>query len=100
MFDGHQMLDSNPNHIVFNDRTGGLEESMEAEVGDRIRLYVGDGGVALISSFHVVGEIFDTVYPEANMGGARPPARSIPGKVPGHSVGCKCCGFVVATSCR
>jgi len=26
--------------------------------------------VALSSSFHVVGEIFDTVYPEASMGGA------------------------------
>jgi nitrite reductase (NO-forming) len=70
MFDGRQMLDSNPNYIVFNGRTGALAERMEADVGDRIRLYVGNGGVALSSSFHVVGEIFDTVYPEANIGGA------------------------------
>lgn len=71
VFDGRQMLDNNPNYIVFNGRTGALTESMEAEVGDRIRLYVGNGGVALSSSFHVVGEIFDTVYPEANIGGAQ-----------------------------
>ena len=31
-------------------------------------MYVGNGGVNLISSFHVIGEIFDTVYPEAAMG--------------------------------
>lgn len=70
VFDGGQMLDSNPNYVVFNGRTGALVEGMEAEVGDRIRMYVGNGGVALSSSFHVVGEVFDTVYPEASMGGA------------------------------
>ncbi|MDO8909246.1 MAG: copper-containing nitrite reductase [Pseudohongiella sp.] len=71
VFDGRKMLDSNPNYVVFNGRTGALAESMTAEVGDRVRLYVGNGGVALASSFHVVGEIFDTVYPEANIGGAQ-----------------------------
>lgn len=71
VFDGRQMLNSNPNYIVFNGRTGALAENMEATVGDRIRLYVGNGGVALASSFHVVGEVFDTVYPEANIGGAQ-----------------------------
>jgi len=71
VFDGRQMLDSNPNYIVFNGRTGALSENLTAEVGDRVRLYVGNGGVALASSFHVVGEIFDTVYPEANIGGAQ-----------------------------
>lgn len=71
IFDGRQMLNSNPNYIVFNGRTGALTENMQAEVGDRVRFYVGNGGVALASSFHVVGEIFDTVYPEANIGGAQ-----------------------------
>jgi nitrite reductase (NO-forming) len=71
VFDARQMLDSNPNYVVFNGRTGALAERMEAEVGDRVRLYVGNGGVALSSSFHVVGEVFDTVYPEANIGGAQ-----------------------------
>jgi nitrite reductase (NO-forming) len=38
-------------------------------VGERIRLFVGNGGPNLTSSFHVIGEIFDTVYPE---GGSQP----------------------------
>ena len=43
---------------------------MSAKLGDKVRIYVGNGGVNLISSFHVIGEIFDTVYPEANIGGS------------------------------
>ena len=33
-----------------------------AKVGETVRLFVGDGGPNLVSSFHVIGEIFDTVY--------------------------------------
>jgi nitrite reductase (NO-forming) len=43
-------------------------------VGDRIRLYVGNGGPNLTSSFHVIGEIFDTVYQE---GGTLPSQRNV-----------------------
>ncbi|MDG1950900.1 MAG: nitrite reductase, copper-containing, partial [bacterium] len=66
-FDSQALLDGNPTYITFNGR---LEEAprMQAEVGDRIRMYVGNGGLNLISSFHVIGEIFDVVYPEAAMG--------------------------------
>lgn len=69
-FDAQKMMDGIPSYITFNGRTGGLQGKMTAEVGDRVRMYVGNGGVAHNSSFHVVGEIFDTVYPEASMGGA------------------------------
>ena len=48
---------------------------MKAKVGETVRIYVGNGGVNLISSFHVIGEIFDTVYPEAAIGSA--PSRNI-----------------------
>lgn len=67
-FDSDALLDGIPNYITFN---GKIESAprMHAEVGDKIRIYVGNGGVNLISSFHVIGEIFDTVYPEANFGG-------------------------------
>ena len=41
---------------------------MKVNVGEKVRLYVGNGGVNLISSFHVIGEIFDNVYPEAAVG--------------------------------
>jgi nitrite reductase (NO-forming) len=38
-------------------------------VGQTVRLFVGNGGPNLVSSFHVIGEIFDRVYTE---GGSRP----------------------------
>lgn len=71
VFDGGRMLESDPNYVVFNGRTGALVDNMQAEVGDRVRIYIGNGGVTLASSFHIVGEVFDTVYPEANIGGAQ-----------------------------
>ena len=43
---------------------------MRVETGDRVRIYMGNGGVNFISSFHVIGEIFDVVYPEASIGGS------------------------------
>lgn len=70
VFDAKKMMDGKPEYVVFNGRTGGLSNKMQAKVGDKVRLYVGNGGVAHNSSFHVVGEIFDTVYPEASIGGA------------------------------
>lgn len=68
IFDGQKMLDSDPEYIVFNGRTSSLAGNMEANVGDTARFFVGNGGVNLISSFHVIGEIFNRVYPEAAMG--------------------------------
>lgn len=70
IFDAQKMMDGNPTYMTFNGRAGGLTGKMEAKVGDKIRMYVGNGGVSHNSSFHIVGEIFDTVYPEASMGGA------------------------------
>lgn len=66
-FDSEALIKGTPNYIVFN---GKIESSprLKAKVGDKIRLYVGNGGVNLISSFHIIGEIFDKVYPEAAMG--------------------------------
>ncbi len=68
-FDSEALLDGNPNYVVFNGRIESTPR-MQAKVGDKIRMYVGNGGVNLISSFHVIGEIFDTVYPEGNIGGS------------------------------
>lgn len=68
-FDSNALIDGTPNYVVFN---GKIESTprLTARVGDKIRIYVGNGGINLISSFHVIGEIFDTVYPEANIGGS------------------------------
>ena len=68
VFDAKKMIDGQPEYIVFNGKTQALNGKMEVNVGEKIRLYVGNGGVNLISSFHVIGEIFDNVYPEAAIG--------------------------------
>lgn len=67
IFDSEALVDGHPNYVTFN---GKIESSprMHAKVGDKIRIYVGNGGVNLISSFHVIGEIFDKVYPEGAIG--------------------------------
>ncbi len=67
LFDAEAMLAGQPQYVVFNGKTGALAENMEATVGESVRIYVGNGGVNLISSFHVIGEIFDKVYREGDL---------------------------------
>ena len=64
--------------MVFNGKMGALldDGAVKANVGETVRLFVGNGGPNLISSFHVIGEIFDTVYTEGAMGGSAP-ARNV-----------------------
>jgi len=71
-FDPEKARDERPEYVVFNGRMGALMDSgaLTAKTGETVRLYVGNGGPNLISSFHVIGEIFDRVYPEAAIGGA------------------------------
>ncbi len=66
-FDSQGLVDGNPTYVTFNGKIDATPR-LKANVGDRVRIYVGNGGVNLISSFHVIGEIFDTVYPEGAMG--------------------------------
>jgi nitrite reductase (NO-forming) len=65
-FDMQKAIDEEPDYVVFNGAVGSLvgDNAITAEVGDRVRLYVGNGGPNLVSSFHVIGEIFDLVYTE------------------------------------
>ncbi len=67
-FDSNALVAGEPNYVVFNGRIEDNVPRMKANVGDRVRIYIGNGGVNLISSFHIIGEIFDTVYPEGAMG--------------------------------
>ena len=59
-----------PEYVVFNGRVGALtgKGALQAKVGETVRLFVGNGGPNLVSAFHVIGEIFDFVYPEGAMG--------------------------------
>src|SRR3990172_3100055 len=58
--------DENPAYVVFNGSVGALtgDNAIQAKTGETIRLYIGNGGPNLVSSFHVIGEIFDKVFTE------------------------------------
>ena len=65
-FSMDKLVDERPDYIVFNGSVGALtgDNALKAEVDDTIRLFFGVGGPNLTSSLHVIGEIFDRVYPE------------------------------------
>ena len=65
-FDMNKATDERPPYVVFNGSVGALvgDKALTSKVGEKVRLYIGNGGPNLTSSFHVIGEIFDTVYPE------------------------------------
>jgi nitrite reductase (NO-forming) len=66
-FDMEKAIDERPTYVVFNGSVGALvgDQAISARVGETVRLFVGNGGPNLVSSFHVIGEIFDFVYAEA-----------------------------------
>ena len=59
-------IDEKPDYVVFNGSVGAIAgaNALKAKVGESIRIFVGNGGPNLVSSFHVIGEIFDNVYGE------------------------------------
>ena len=69
-FDMEKAIDEHPTYVLFNGSEGALtgDKALAARTGETVRLYVGNGGPNLVSSFHVIGEIFDKVWFE---GGAR-----------------------------
>ena len=62
----NRAIHEDPSYVIFNGRDGELtgDNALVAHTGERIRLFVGNGGPNLTSSFHVIGEIFDRVYTE------------------------------------
>ena len=65
-FDMEKGIDERPTYVLFNGREGSLtgERALTASTNQTVRLFVGNGGPNLISSFHVIGEIFDRVQQE------------------------------------
>jgi nitrite reductase (NO-forming) len=61
-----KLVSEQADYVVFNGSVGSLmgENALKAAVGDTVRIYFGVGGPNVISSFHVIGEVFDRVYPE------------------------------------
>ena len=69
-FSYEDMLDERPQYFVFNGAAGALtqdENALRADVGDSVRIFFGVGGPNFMSSFHVIGEIFDRVYDQASI---------------------------------
>jgi len=65
-FDMQKLLLEQPTYVLFNGREGSLTgaNALTSKVGDTVRLFVGDGGPNLVSSFHVIGGIFDSANVE------------------------------------
>ena len=65
-FDMGKAFNEQPDYVVFNGSVGAQmgDQALQVKVGETVRLYVGNAGPGLVSSFHVIGEIFDKVYVE------------------------------------
>ena len=65
-FDMEKAIDEKPTYVLFNGKEGALtgDNALTARTNQNVRLFVGNGGPNLVSSFHVIGEIFDRVQPE------------------------------------
>ena len=74
-FDFGKAVDEKPTYVVFNGRMNSLTgaNALTANVGETVRIFFGNGGPNLTSSFHVIGAIFDHVYPE----GAKEPMEDV-----------------------
>ncbi len=69
-FSHEKLLDETPTYYIFNGAANALtrdEYAMRTEVGDTVRIYFGVGGPNKISSLHMIGEIFDRVYPMGSL---------------------------------
>ena len=65
-FDMQKAIDEHPTYVLFNGSETALTgpRAMKAKTNQTIRMFVGNGGPNLVSSFHVIGEIFDKVQYE------------------------------------
>ena len=65
-FNMDKAIREDADYVVFNGHVGAIagDNALKAKVGETVRMYVGNGGPNLVSSFHVIGEIFDKVYVE------------------------------------
>ncbi|WP_426212127.1 copper-containing nitrite reductase [Massilia sp. TWP1-3-3] len=68
-FSLEKLLNEQPEHLMFNGTHDALTKThrMEAKVGETVRIFFGVGGPNLTSSFHVIGEVFDRVYSQADL---------------------------------
>jgi nitrite reductase (NO-forming) len=75
-FDMEKAIKEDAEYVVFNGSVTGVagDRALKANVGETVRLFVGNGGPNLVSSFHLIGEIFDRVY---SWGGTKPDQENV-----------------------
>lgn len=67
-YDHQAAMARNPAVVAFNGHVSALHSApLEANAGERVRLYVLNAGPSGTSSFHVIGAIFDRVWFEGNL---------------------------------
>lgn len=65
--DWQAAMAKNATYVTFNGRAGQYKTTpLEVDVGDRVRIFVVNAGPSFRSDFHVVGAVFDRVYPDGN----------------------------------
>jgi len=58
----------NPSHVLFNGRENSLvDKPLVVQQDERVRVFFGNAGPNLISSFHIIGTVFDKVYREGDV---------------------------------
>lgn len=75
-FSKEKLLSENPDYFLFNGRVGSLsgERALRAKVGEKIRLFVAVGS-HIASNFHIIGGIFDHLYPDGAI--LNPPLKNV-----------------------
>jgi nitrite reductase (NO-forming) len=64
-FSFDKALAEQPEYVTFNGHVDALTKlkPLQAQVGETVRIFFGNGGPNLGSNFHLIGEIWDKVYP-------------------------------------
>lgn len=66
-FDALAAFDKQASHVLFNGHRNALSDTpLEANAGERVRIYFLNAGPSHTSTFHVIGAIFDVVYYEGS----------------------------------
>eukprot|EP00929_Paragymnodinium_shiwhaense_P019240 TRINITY_DN13190_c0_g1_i4.p1 TRINITY_DN13190_c0_g1~~TRINITY_DN13190_c0_g1_i4.p1 ORF type:complete len:456 (-),score=68.39 TRINITY_DN13190_c0_g1_i4:498-1715(-) len=69
-------LAEKPTYVFFNGKEGALtQKPLMTKAGERVRLFYGNAGPNLSSSFHIIGQVFDKLYRDGDL--LSPPARSV-----------------------
>jgi len=70
-------MEERPSFVVFNGQSGSMifTDALHARTGQRIRIYFGDAGPNLISSFHIIGTVMENVFRDGSL--ADPPVHDL-----------------------